>query len=252
MARRMGAMSAVLFDLDGVLTDTASVHRAAWQQTFDAVLSELPSEVGGNRGSFTEEDYLLYVDGRRRLDGVREFLASRNIELPEGDASAPAPFTVEGVGARKNELFQALLEASGADVFPGSLALVRCVRERGKHTAVVSASRNCSAVLRAAGIDDLFDVQVDGRIAARDGLRGKPFPDTYLAAARELDVQPADAAVIEDAISGVQAGRDGGFGLVVGVDRGGNEPLLLENGADLVVADLGELLGDAGCGAMQR
>lgn len=252
MATRMAAMSAVLFDLDGVLTDTAGVHRAAWKQAFDAVLSELPSDVGGNRAAFTDADYALYVDGRRRLDGVRAFLASRNIELPDGADSASAPLTVNSVGTRKNELFQAQLAAGGAEVFPGSLALVRCVRERGKHTAVVSASSNCSEVLRAAGIEDLFDVQVDGLIAARDGLRGKPFPDTYLAAARELDVQPADATVIEDAISGVQAGRDGGFGLVVGVDRVGNKCLLFENGADLVIADLGELLDDAGCGATPR
>ncbi len=249
MATRMAAMSAVLFDLDGVLTTTAEVHRAAWKQTFDAVLSELPSHVGGNRAAFTEEDYALYVDGRRRLDGVRTFLASRNIQLPEADTSASAPFTVAGVGARKNELFRAQLSAGGAAVFPGSLALVQCVRERGKHTAVVSASSNCSEVLRAAGIEHLFDVQVDVLIAARDGLLGKPLPDTYLVAARELHVRPEDAAVIEDAISGVQAGRDGGFGLVVGVDRVGNERLLLENGADVVVADLGDLLGDAGCGA---
>jgi alpha,alpha-trehalase len=188
-------------------------------------------------------DYKLYVDGRPRFEGVRTFLESRGIELPNGDPNEPPNHeTICGLGNHKDEMVTEAFESEGVEAYEGSVALVRHLREQGIKTAVVSASSNCEAVLKAVGIANLFDARVDGVVIARLNLAGKPAPDTFLKAAEELGVEPKRAVVVEDAISGVQAGRDGGFGLIVGVDRKGDAKALRENGADIVVADLGEML----------
>lgn len=238
-------VSACLFDLDGVLTETASVHARAWKQAFDAYLRER-AERGGE--PFVEfdagADYNRFVDGRPREDGVRSFLASRGIVLPEGGPDDPADAeTVWGVGNRKNALVLELLERDGVQPFAGSVRFVEAAREAGLRRAVVSSSANCQAVLEAAGIAGLFEQRIDGIVAKREGLPGKPAPDTYIAGARALGVEPAQAAVFEDALSGVAAGRAGGFGYVVGVDRVGQAEALRENGATVVVADLAEMIG---------
>jgi beta-phosphoglucomutase family hydrolase len=228
---------ACLFDLDGVLTRTASVHRAAWKETFDPVLAAY------GQAPFTEDDYLRYVDGRRRTDGVRDFLSSRGLELPEGGPDDPPERdTVAGIGNRKNLLLLQRLEHSGVDVYDGSIHYFHAVQSAGLAVAVVTASANAEAVLRAVGLLELVDVRIDGVVAAREGLRGKPAPDTFLAAATALDVEPAEAAVFEDALSGVAAGRDGGFGFVVGVDRAEQAGALRRQGADVVVTDLADLM----------
>jgi len=229
---------AVLFDLDGVITPTAEVHMSAWSAMFNGFL-----EAHGHTPAYSDRDYFDHVDGKPRYDGVRSFLASRGIELPEGDPSdPPSAETVHGLGNRKNELVLALLKRDGVESYPGSVRYVHAVREAGLHTAVVSASANCKDVLEAAGISDLFEVRIDGVVDEQQHLRGKPAPDTFLAAAKELGVQPADAAVFEDALAGVEAGRAGSFGFVIGVDRTGQREALLEHGADIVVSDLAELL----------
>lgn len=235
---------AVLFDLDGVLTDTAAVHARAWKTMFDdflrdrAARDERPMEpfsIGG--------DYKTYVDGKPRYDGVRSFLTSRGIQLPEGSADdPPTAETICGLGNRKNDLVNQLLEDEGVVRYEGSLRLIHQLRDQGIKLGVVSSSRNCATVLAAAGIDDLFEARVDGVAAAARGLPGKPEPDTFLAAAADLGATPQRAVVVEDAISGVQAGRAGGFGLVIGVDREGDPEVLRSNGADVVVSDLGELV----------
>jgi beta-phosphoglucomutase family hydrolase len=246
---KLTEFDAVLFDLDGVLTPTAAIHSAAWKQMFDEFLDKWSRKTGVAQDPFdVERDYLEYVDGKARVDGVRSFLDSRGIELPEGEADAPPRSeTVAGLGNRKNVLVTELLETEGVDAFPGSVALVEELRRAGVDTGVVSSSKNCEAVLEAAGIADLFSVRVDGLVAAELGLPGKPEPDTFLAAASRIGATPADIVVVEDAIAGVQAGRAGGFGLVVGVDRVGQRQALLENGADVVVDDLAELV-DGGDG----
>jgi beta-phosphoglucomutase family hydrolase len=233
-----------LFDLDGVLTRTAVVHAAAWKEMFDDFLRRRAAETGEPFLPFdAHADYDRYVDGRKRADGVRAFLASRGIQLPEGSPDdPPAAATVHGLGNRKNELVLAKL-AHGVDVYPGSVRYVEALRDAGLGRAVVSSSANTKAVLEVTGLDTLFDVVVDGVVAERDGLAGKPAPDTFLAAARALGVAPADAAVFEDALAGVEAGRAGGFGLVVGVDRVGQAEELRRHGADIVVTDLADLLG---------
>jgi alpha,alpha-trehalase len=235
---------AVLFDLDGVLTDTARVHAACWKRMFDAFLERSAERSGEPFRPFDPDgDYRHYVDGKPRYEGVRDFLASRGIELPEGDpADPPGRETLCGLGNRKNELIGEALASEGVEVYQGSVELVRRLRARGLRTAVVSSSKNCAAILAAAGIAELFELRLDGEVAARQDLAGKPAPDTFLRAARLLGVEPARAVVVEDAISGVQAGRAGGFGLVVGVDRHGDAGALRANGADVVVGDLGELL----------
>ena len=234
---------ACLFDLDGVLTRTAEVHLAAWKEMFDAFLrDEAVGDVAARR-AFTEADYAQFVDGRLRLDGVRAFLASRGLTLPEGGPQDPATATtVHGLGARKNSMVLDLLERRGVGVYPDSVRYVRAVREAGARTAVVSASKNCAAVLAAAGLTDLFELRVDGLVAQERALRGKPAPDMFLAAANDLGVDPSAAAVFEDAVAGVEAGRAGAFGWVVGVDRAGQAAELRVRGADVVVGDLGELL----------
>jgi len=236
---------ACLFDLDGVLTQTATVHAAAWKEMFDEFLgARAEGEVGAPFVPFdAASDYHRFVDGRPRYDGVRTFLASRGIELPEGarDDPATAP-TVAGLGNRKNELVLELIERGGVSTYEGSVDYVRAARDAGLRRAVVSASENTPAVLAAAGIADLFEARVDGIVARERRLRGKPAPDTFLAAAEELGVAPGEAAVFEDALAGVAAGRAGGFGHVVGVDRVGQASALREHGADVVVSDLAELL----------
>ena len=246
-AQRLGLPSGIracLFDLDGVLTQTARVHAQAWKEMFDAFLRRRSEPSGEPFVPFDPvADYSAYVDGKPRYDGVRSFLASRGIELPEGEPSdPPSAETVCGLGNRKNELVLALLRRDGVQVYEGSVRYVRAVRDAGLHRAVVSASANTREVLKAAGIEDLFEVRIDGIVAADRHLRGKPAPDPFLAAAAELKVPAAEAAVFEDALAGVEAGRAGNFGYVVGVDRVGQRQALLEHGANVVVDDLAELL----------
>ena len=238
------AISACLFDLDGVLTQTAKVHAAAWKQMFDAFLLERSGQTGEPFRPFEiATDYAEYVDGRLRQDGVRAFLASRGIELPEGAADdPPTALTVHGLGTRKNDLVLELIRRDGVEVYAGSVRFVEAAREAGLRRAVVSASKNCREVLAAAGIEPLFEVRVDGIVAADAHLRGKPAPDMFLAAAEALGAAPAHCAVFEDAVAGVEAGRAGGFGWVVGVDRVGQAEALRRCGADRVVGDLGDLL----------
>ena len=239
---------ACLFDLDGVLTQTAKVHAAAWKQAFDGFLRE---RADGGEGKFVAfdavADYDEYVDGKPREDGVRSFLTSRKIELPEGGADdAPDAATVHGIANHKNEIVLAMIHENGVQPYAGSVRYVHAVRDAGLPRAVVSSSANAHDVLAAAGIADLFDAVVDGVQAAREHLHGKPAPDTFLAGAKALGVEPATAAVFEDALAGVQAGRAGDFGCVVGVDRVGQADALREHGADVVVGDLAELLTDGG------
>jgi beta-phosphoglucomutase family hydrolase len=237
-------IEACLFDLDGVLTDTARVHAAAWKQMFDEFLRQRAESTGEPFLPFDPvQDYDEYVDGKPRYDGVRSFLAARGIELPEGgqDDAAQAE-TVHGLGNRKNELVLALLERDGVEPYEGSVRYVKAVREAGLQRAVVSSSANTRQVLEAAGLADLFEVRVDGIVAQEEHLKGKPAPDTFLAAAQKLGVEAAAAAVFEDALAGVAAGKAGRFGFVVGVDRAGQADALREHGADTVVSDLAELL----------
>src|SRR6266540_4141528 len=229
-------IQACLFDLDGVLTQTAKVHAVAWKEMFDAFLRARAARTGEQFVPFNAvKDYDEYVDGKPRYDGVRSFLASRGIALPEGDPSDPPKAeTIAGLGNRKNELVLALIRRDGVEAYDGSVRYVHAVREAGLHRAVVSSSANCREVLAAAGID--------GLVAEREHLKGKPAPDTFLAAAHALGVRPSQAAVFEDALAGVAAGRAGRFGFVVGVDRVGQAEALREHGAELVVSDLAELL----------
>ncbi len=237
-------MRGCLFDLDGVLTQTAKVHDAAWKETFDGYLRERAQQTGEPFVPFDPvKDYDEYVDGKPRADGTRSFLASRGITLPEGqDDDPPSAQTVHGLGNRKNEILLRRIREDGVDAYPGSVAFVRAVKDAGLPRAVVSSSANCRAVLVAAGIEDLFDARIDALVAKRDHLRGKPAPDTFLAGARALALKPTAAAVFEDALAGVAAGRAGGFGFVVGVDRVGQAKELREHGADVVVTDLSELM----------
>jgi beta-phosphoglucomutase family hydrolase len=237
-------ITACLFDLDGVLTQTAKVHDEAWKQTFDDYLRARAEKTGGEFKEFDPvHDYDEYVDGRPRYDGVRSFLESRGIELPEGHPDdPPTAETICGIGNRKNELVLELIKKNGVEAYEGSVRYVKAVRDAGLRRAVVSSSANCRDVLVAAGIEDLFEARVDGVVAEEQHLRGKPAPDTFLAGARALGVAPAHAAVFEDALAGVQAGRDGKFGYVVGVDRVGQADALLAHGAGIVVKGLAELL----------
>jgi alpha,alpha-trehalose phosphorylase len=243
---------AVLFDLDGVLTTTRRLHVAAWQRVLDGFLTEWDEQQGVVTPRFAADtDYVQAIDGVPRQDGVRAFLRSRGIDVPEGKPSDPPDrWSVWGIGNRKQAMFESELDERGVDAFPGSVAWLRGLRTAGVSTAVVSSSRNAAAVLRRAGIDDLFDACVEGGTAAELGLRGKPAPDTFLEAARRLGVDPTEAVVVEDAVAGVAAGRAGGFGLVIGVDRTGRPDELRAHGADLVVTDLAELVshGDRGAG----
>ncbi|HEX5266029.1 MAG TPA: beta-phosphoglucomutase family hydrolase [Acidimicrobiales bacterium] len=238
-------IAACLLDMDGVLTRTAEVHAAAWKEMFDEFLR---GRAARTRTMFVPfdavADYDRYVDGRPREDGTREFLRSRGIDLPEGTpADSPGTETVAGLSNRKNELVLARIRTQGVKPYPGSVRFVEEARRAGLRTAVVSSSANTAEVLAAAGLTHLIDERVDASVAARERLAGKPAPDTYLAAARLLGVTPARAAVFEDALAGVEAGRAGAFGLVVGVDRVGQAADLAAHGADVVVSDLAELVG---------
>ena len=234
-----------LFDLDGVLTKTAQVHDAAWQEMFDGYLRERSRSAGEPFVPFDRvADYENFVDGKPRADGTRSFLRSRGIELPEGTPDDPPDAeTVGGLSNRKNEILLRRIREDGVEAYPGSVRYVRAVRDAGLRRAVVTSSANCADVLAAAGLADLFETHIDGLTVEREHLRGKPSPDSYLAGARALGLEPRTAAVFEDALAGVAAGRAGRFGLVVGVDRLGQADALAEHGADVVVADLAELLG---------
>ncbi len=237
-------VTACLFDLDGVLTQTALVHNAAWKQTFDAFLETWSAQHGQQFVPFDSgADYHLYVDGRQRADGVRTFLASRHITLPEGTPDdGPDQQTVNGIGNRKNLLVLQKIKEGAVQVYDGSVAYLKAAKDAGLRRAVVSASANCKDVLEAAGITDLIEVRVDGVTARAQNLPGKPAPDTFLYAAEQLGLPPESCAVYEDALAGVAAGRAGQFGIVIGVDRVGQTQALLDNGADIVVTDLSELL----------
>ncbi len=231
---------ACLFDLDGVLTSTAVLHERAWKQTFDDFLRERD---GDGFTEFTDRDYILYVDGRPRADGVRTFLTSRGIELPEGEPDDPPDAaTVNGVGNRKNVLLLRVIDEQGVSAYPGSLRYLEAVRDAGLAIAVVTSSANGEAVLNAAGLDRFVEARIDGIEIVERKLRGKPAPDSFIAGAEALGVETAEAAVFEDALSGVEAGRAGNFGYVVGVDRAHQAEALLQHGADVVVEDLAELL----------
>jgi beta-phosphoglucomutase family hydrolase len=233
-----------LFDLDGVLTQTADVHAKAWKQMFDQYLRERAQRTGEPFREFAlPEDYEQYVDGKPRSDGVRSFLDSRGIDLPLGSPDDPPDAeTIYGLGTRKNDIVLKLIQDDGVEPYEGSVRYVEAAREQGLRRAVVSSSTNCHDVLVAAGIVDLFEVEIDGLVTEREHLAGKPAPDTFLAGARALGADPAQAVVFEDALAGVEAGRAGKFGFVVGVDRVGHATALREHGADVVVKDLAELL----------
>jgi beta-phosphoglucomutase family hydrolase len=235
---------AVLFDLDGVITNTATLHAICWKQMFDEYLRERAEQKGEAFRPFdVATDYRLYVDGEPRFDGVRDFLRSRNIHLPEGSPDDPADVeTVHGLGNRKNDLVNRAIAEVGVEPYAGTVQFIHQVRRDGFKIAVVTASQNCDAVLRAAKLDHLFEVRVDGNMIEAQRLAGKPAPDTFLIAAKLLDVEPIRTVVIEDAISGVEAGSNGKFGLVIGVARKGNAEELKRHGAHLVVDDLDELV----------
>lgn len=235
-------ISACLFDLDGVLTGTATLHGEAWKQTFDAFLRERD---GADFQPFSDADYAQHVDGRSRADGVREFLTSRGITLPEGDPDdPPSTPTVNGLGNRKNELVLRIIEERGVDPYPGSVRYLEEARNAGLAIAVVTSSANGAAVLAAGNLNRFVQARVDGVVIKHDKLRGKPAPDAFLAGAKALGVAPAQAAVFEDALAGVQAGKAGNFGYVVGVNRANHADELRAHGADVVVDDLADLLGD--------
>jgi beta-phosphoglucomutase family hydrolase len=239
-------VEACLFDLDGVLTQTAKVHAAAWKQMFDEYLRKRSEAAGAEFKPFdARDDYDRYVDGKPRADGVRSFLESRGIELPEGSPDDPPDAeTIAGLGNRKNAIVLRLIDEQGVDTYEGSVRYVHAAVDAGVRRAVVSSSANCRAVLESAGIIDLFEQIVDGNTLAERHLKGKPAPDTFLAAAEALSVPAAAAAVFEDALSGVEAGRAGNFGIVIGVDRVGQAEALRKHGADVVVEDLAELLDE--------
>jgi beta-phosphoglucomutase family hydrolase len=234
MLKLPDGITVCLFDLDGVITQTAKLHAAAWKEMFDDYLRERSDETGEPFEEFTPSDYDRYVDGRPRLDGVRTFLAARGIEQDDE--------LVNRLGDRKNDLVLQLIRERGVEVYDGSIEFVKEAQRAGLRGAVVSSSANTREVLKSVGIEDLFEAVVDGIVAQREGLPGKPAPDTFLAGARALGAEPPQAVVFEDALAGVEAGRAGGFGYVVGVDRTGQRDALAEHGADIVVDDLSELI----------
>ena len=241
-------VAACLFDMDGVVTKTAIVHAAAWKQMFDDFLRERAQSTGTEFVPFdSNHDYGAYVDGKPRLDGTKSFLESRGIDLPEGSPDdPPGKATLNGLSNRKNDLVLVKLNENGVQVYDGTITFINAVRDKGIATAIVSSSANTQQVLDAAGIGGLFDARVDGQVAKERGLRGKPAPDTFLAAAQELKVPAAHAVVFEDALAGVEAGHAGHFALVVGVDRVGQAEALHEHGADVVVENVADLLKQDG------
>jgi beta-phosphoglucomutase family hydrolase len=238
---------AALFDLDGVITKTVALHARAWKRMFDEYLRQRSEQTGTPFVEFdVPGDYSAYVDGRPRADGTRTFLASRGITVPEGTPDdPPSSSTVAGLANRKNEVLQQIITQDGIDVYDGTVRYLKAVRDVGMRTAVVSSSANALFVLRVAGLEEYFDVRVDGVVARHRQLPGKPAPDTFLAAAAELGVHPQEAVVFEDALAGVEAGRAGGFAFVVGVDRADQADALRAHGADIVVKDLEDLLDPA-------
>ena len=256
MTGRLGlpeGITALLFDLDGVLTDTAAVHNAAWKEMFDQFLKARADQNGAEFVPFdSKRDYSDYVDGKPRADGVRDFLASRDIDLPEGDADdGPDEDTVIGLGSRKNTSLLEHIKEDGVKVFEGSRRYLEAAREAGLRRAVVSSSANTEQVLEVTGLGEFIEERVDGNTLKQENLKGKPAPDTFLLGAKRLGVEPSQAVVFEDALAGVEAGRNGKFGYVVGVDRVGQAEALAEHGADVVVGDLAELLDDSSSGTSQ-
>jgi beta-phosphoglucomutase family hydrolase len=240
-------VTACLFDMDGVVTKTALVHSAAWKEMFDDFLRQHAKDTGTEFVPFDSHDYDTYVDGKPRLDGTRSFLESRDIKLPEGSPDDPAgKATINGLSNKKNELVLAVLARDGVQVYDDTITYIHTVRAGGLATAIVSSSANTQQVLDSAGIADLFDVRVDGQIAKERGLKGKPAPDTFLAAAEELHVPASQAVVFEDAVAGVEAGHAGHFAFVVGVDRVGHAAELRQHGADVAVQDVASLLTEGG------
>ncbi|GAA3617271.1 beta-phosphoglucomutase family hydrolase [Kineosporia mesophila] len=235
---------ACLFDLDGVLTDTASVHASAWKKMFDSYLAERAQRLGEAFVPFEiATDYVKYVDGKRRQDGTRSFLASRGITLPEGDAAdSPETESVNGLGTRKNNLVHEMIAKDGVTIFDGTFRYLEAAQAAGLRIAVVSSSANTAEVLRVTGLEKFVEARVDAQAAIAAGLNGKPAPDTFIEGARLLGVEPNQAAVFEDAIAGVEAGRSGHFGIVIGVDRVGHAAALSQHGADVVVTDLAQLI----------
>lgn len=233
---------AFIFDLDGVVTDTAKIHADAWKKTFDDYLKKRASDKDPFVPFDVKLDYARYVDGMPRYDGVKNFLESRGITLPYGSPEDPPDKeTICGIGNKKNQIFQKYLEKDSIHVYDSTIELIKSLRENNIRTAIVSSSKNCKTVLELVNITDLFDVKVDGVDSRKLGLKGKPAPDIFLTAAEKLDTLPSRSIVVEDALSGVEAGRSGGFGLVVGVDRAGQAETLKNHGADVVVSDLAEL-----------
>jgi beta-phosphoglucomutase family hydrolase len=240
-------ITALLFDLDGVLTDTAAVHNAAWKEMFDEFLKARAEKNGDEFVPFdSDKDYGEYVDGKPRADGVRDFLASRDIDLPEGDSDdGPDAETVNGLGNRKNKALLEHIDRDGVKVFEGSRRYLEAARDAGLRRAVVSSSANTEQVLQVTGLAEFIEERVDGKTLKQENLKGKPAPDTFLLGAKRLGVDASEAVVFEDALAGVEAGSNGKFGYVVGVDRVGQADALKEHGADVVVQDLAELLGDS-------
>jgi alpha,alpha-trehalase len=237
---------AVIFDLDGVVTRTEKLHARAWKMLFDDYLASREQRTGEAHRPFDpRDDYLDYVDGKPRLEGIESFLASRNIALPRGSPEDSTDTeTICGLGSAKNKLFRNILRNQGVEVYESTIELIRNLRKDGIRVAIVSSSKNCKEVLTAAGIESLFDVRVDGVLAQQLALAGKPQPDIFLESAERLGVAPTQSVVVEDAQSGVRAGRRGGFGLVIGVDRGHQREALLAAGAHQVISDLGEISGE--------
>jgi trehalose 6-phosphate phosphatase len=239
---KIQGMEAVILDMDGVITQTARLHNEAWKRMFNSFLEKHAGGHGNNHNKMTDQDYIRYIDGKPRYEGVKSFLESRNIKMPYGNEDdQPGYKSVCGLGNRKNEIFLSLLKNKGVDLYLNAVRQIKHWRNHGLKTAVVSSSRNCKQVLEAGGISNLFDVRIDGFVAGERGLKGKPNPDIFIEAAKELDTTPGSSVIFEDAISGVQAGSKGDFAFVVGVSRTGNKKELYENGADIVVEDLGEL-----------
>ncbi len=238
-------LQAVIFDLDGVITKTARLHSQAWKELFNTYLEEKGQKNNQKYSEFRHDpDYLKYVDGKPRYDGVKSFLDSRDIDIPWGSPDdPPEKETICGLGNRKNELFRKVMHRDGVDVFPSTIELVKSLSERGIPAGVASSSKNCQEILQAAGIESLFGTRVDGIVYQELRLNGKPEPDIFLKACENLGVHPAHSVVVEDAVSGVQAGARGHFGLVIGIARESNADELKKNGADVVVTDLGELDG---------